>query len=131
MKKFRVYQQADYVQGHLRYGHREGIIEAESKEDVLNKLNEGHTDFLDLEIDDYSVYDADYGDNKFEIEEVTEENNTDITENIMNLIEEFAKVHDLAKKCGSEYISQDDNAQVDSLELVCNIFDLYANRKED
>lgn len=131
MKKFRVYQDADYVQGHLRYGHREGIIEAESKEDVLNKLNEGHTDFLDLEIDDYSVYEANYGDNEFEIEEVTEENNTDITEEIMNLIEEFAKVHDLAKECGSEYISQDDNAQVDSLELVCNIFDLYANRKED
>lgn len=131
MKKFRVYQQADYVQGHLRYGHREGIIEAESKEDALNKLNEGHTDFLDLEIDDYSVYEANYGDNEFEIEEVTEENDTDITEEIMNLIEEFAKVHDLAKSCGGEYISQDDNAQVDSLELVCNIFDLYANRKED
>ena len=70
MAKFKVFQDADYVQGHLRYGHREGIIEAESKEDALNKLeNEGYTDYLDLEIDDYSVYDVENGDNKFEIED--------------------------------------------------------------
>ena len=29
--KFKVIQEADYVIGHLRYGHREGVIEAESK----------------------------------------------------------------------------------------------------
>lgn len=40
MAKFKVFQDADYVQGHLRYGHREGIIEADSKEDALNKLKE-------------------------------------------------------------------------------------------
>ena len=38
MPKFRVLQEADYVTGYLRYGHREGVIEADSKEDALNKL---------------------------------------------------------------------------------------------
>ena len=36
--KFYVKQKANYVMGHLRYGHREGVIEADSKEDLLNKL---------------------------------------------------------------------------------------------
>ena len=73
MAKFRVSQDADYVMGHLRYGHREGIIKAESKEDALNKLeNEGYTDHLDFVLDDYSCEDVEYGDNEFEIEEVEE-----------------------------------------------------------
>lgn len=73
MAKFRVSQDADYVMGHLRYGHREGIIKAESKEDALNKLeNEGYTDHLDFVLDDYSCEDTEYGDNEFEIEEVEE-----------------------------------------------------------
>ena len=71
MAKFMVRHEADYVSGHLRYGHREGVIEADSKEDALNKLqNEGYTDYLDLKVDDYEVEDVDYGDNEFEIEEV-------------------------------------------------------------
>lgn len=73
MAKFKIRQEADYVQGHLRYGHREGVIEADSEEDALNKLqNEGYADYLDLEVDDYEVEDVSYGDNKFEIEEVEE-----------------------------------------------------------
>jgi len=73
MKKFKVSQEADYVMGHLRYGHREGIIEADSKEDALYKLrNKGYTDYLDLKVDDYRVEDVEYGDNEFEIEEVEE-----------------------------------------------------------
>ena len=47
MAKFKVSQEADYVMGHLRYGHREGIIEAESKEDALQKLKDGYaSDYL-------------------------------------------------------------------------------------
>lgn len=45
---------------------------------------------------------------------------------IMNLIEEYAEKHDLAKSVGAEYIWQDDEAQVDAIELVGNIFDLFA-----
>lgn len=39
MAKFRVSQDADYIMGHLRYGHREGIIEADSLEDAKKKLS--------------------------------------------------------------------------------------------
>ena len=70
MAKFRVFQDANYVVGHLRYGHREGIIEAESKEEALNKLrNEGYTDYLNFIVDDYELEDVDY-DDYFEIEEI-------------------------------------------------------------
>lgn len=73
MAKFKVSQEADYAMGYLRYGHREGVIEAESKEDALNKLkNEGYTDYLDFVLDDYSCEAVEYGDNEFKIEEVEE-----------------------------------------------------------
>lgn len=73
MAKFRVSQEADYVKGYLRCGHREGIIEADSEEDALNKVeNEGYTDCLDLIVDSYMIEDVDYGNNEFEIEEVEE-----------------------------------------------------------
>lgn len=70
MAKFKVYQDANYVVGHLRYGHREGIIEAESKEDALNKLrDEGYTDYLDFVLDDYELENVCYDDD-FKIEEI-------------------------------------------------------------
>lgn len=73
MRKFKVIQDADYAIGHLRYGHREGIIEADSKEDALDKLkNHGYTDYLDFVVDGYELDDVDYGNNPFEIEEVEE-----------------------------------------------------------
>lgn len=73
MRKFKVIQDADYAIGHLRYGHREGIIEADSKEDALDKLkNHEYTDYLDFVVDDYELDDVDYGNNPFEIEEVEE-----------------------------------------------------------
>lgn len=132
MAKFKVFQDADYVQGHLRYGHREGIIEADSKEDALNKLkNEGYTDYLNLEIDDYEVDDVDYGDNEFEIEEILEEDVIgpveEQKEKIIKLIDIYAEKHELAKVLGSEYISQNDKAQVDAINLVGRIFDLFVD----
>lgn len=132
MAKFKVFQDTDYVQGHLRYGHREGIIEADSKEDALNKLkNEGYTDYLYLEIDDYEVDDLYYGDNEFEIEEILEEDVigpvVEQKEKIIKLIDTYAEKHELAKVLGSEYINQDDKAQVDAIELVGRIFDLFVD----
>lgn len=74
MARFKISQEADYVMGHLRYGHREGVIEAESKEDALEKLKNGYaSDYLDLIVDDYEVEDVEYGDNEFEIEELKED----------------------------------------------------------
>lgn len=49
-----------------------------------------------------------------------------MTEKIMNLIERYAEKHELAKECGGEYIWQSDDAQEDAIDLVCDIFDLYA-----
>ena len=71
MPKFKVSQEADYAVGHLRYGHREGIIEAESLEDAKRKVEqEGYTDCLDFVLDDYECEDVNYGTNKFKYEEV-------------------------------------------------------------
>lgn len=42
---------------------------------------------------------------------------------VLDLIEEYGKKHPLAFECGSEYIYQNDEAQVDALKLVGDIFD--------
>lgn len=39
------------------------------------------------------------------------------------LIEGYMKMHPLAAEMGGEYIMQDDSAQVDAIQLVCDIFD--------
>ena len=70
--KFRVTQEANDVMGHLRYGHREGIVEANSKEDVLKLIEGNEDDYLDIVIDDYEIEDADFENNHFEIEEVND-----------------------------------------------------------
>ena len=53
------------------------------------------------------------------------ENNQNIK--IRKLIEKYAENHNLSKELGSEYINQNDKAQIDAIKLVCDIFDLYAN----
>jgi len=45
---------------------------------------------------------------------------------IMGLIEEYAEKHNSVKRVGAEYVWQNDGAQVDAIELVGKIFDLYA-----
>ena len=44
-------------------------------------------------------------------------------EEIKALIAGYAEKHPLAEECGGEYISQDDKAQEDAIQLVCDIFD--------
>ena len=53
------------------------------------------------------------------------------TEEIMTLLAGYIEKHPLAVECGGEYIMQDDEAQEDALELVCNIFDNMQSRKCD
>ena len=48
--------------------------------------------------------------------------NFDIEE-IMVLLAGYIEKYPLAVELGGEYIMQNDKAQVDALELVCNIFD--------
>ena len=45
------------------------------------------------------------------------------TEEVLALLAEYVEKHPLAAEVGSEYIMQDDQAQVDALQLVCDIFD--------
>lgn len=49
-----------------------------------------------------------------------------MTKKIMELIEAYSEIYPLAKECGGEYVYQNDTAQIDALELVADIFDLYA-----
>ena len=73
MARFLIRQEADYVVRHLRFGHREGYIEADSIEDARRKVEEeGYDECLDLIVDDYEVEDVDYGNNEFKIKEVNE-----------------------------------------------------------
>ena len=50
---------------------------------------------------------------------------------LKELILEYANTHELAVECGSEYIYQNDNAQVDALDLVCAIFDKCVEKETD
>lgn len=45
------------------------------------------------------------------------------TEKLLILISQYIDKHPTAKECGGEYIYQDDEAQVDAIELVANIFE--------
>lgn len=50
---------------------------------------------------------------------------------IMDEIGEYANTHVAAKSIGAEYIWQDDEAQVDAIELVGKIFDIFAEEAEE
>lgn len=70
--KFKIIQNCDYVQGYLRYGHLEGEIEVESKEELERMIKEKPEvvqDYMELIIDSYEISDYDVGNNSIEIEE--------------------------------------------------------------
>ena len=50
---------------------------------------------------------------------------------IGNIITEYSEKHELAMECGSEYIMQNDEAQVDALDLVCNMFDILSEDNKE
>lgn len=56
--------------------------------------------------------------------------NIDI-DTLQKLIVEYANTHESAVECGSEYIYQNDDAQVDALDLVCAIFDKCIEKEAD
>lgn len=69
--KFRVTQDLDYVNGFLRYGHKEGIVEVESEDKLKEMIESGKIfNYMDVEIDDYSIEDYDDGDNEVEWEQI-------------------------------------------------------------
>lgn len=65
MKKFLVTADLGYVVGYLKYGHLEGIVEAESEEALKEMMKKGNfTKYLGVVVDDY----GDIG--EYEYEEV-------------------------------------------------------------
>ena len=75
--KFRISQDCDYVNGYLRYGHLEGEIEVDNKEELEKMIKENPEelrDYMGLIVDDYEVNDHDEGDNPIEFEEIKEDN---------------------------------------------------------
>ena len=54
-----------------------------------------------------------------------------IENKIMDLINKYGKKYELAKTYGSEYIYQSDIAYIDAINLVAEIFDLYAAEEEE
>ena len=75
---------------------------------------------------DYENYFGDLTEEEY-IEQTKEHIKWLIDNSILNLVEKFSIKHPLAKECGSEYIYQNDRAQVDAIGLVSDIFDLYVN----
>jgi len=70
MKLYKVFQDLDYVSGHLRYGHLEGTVEAESAEEAIALVKDDPLGYLSIIIDDYELEDWDEGDNPIEVEEI-------------------------------------------------------------
>lgn len=57
--KFNVTADLDWVSGHLRYGHLEGIVDVESEEELDALIESGDIKhYLDLVVDDYEVDDC-------------------------------------------------------------------------
>lgn len=56
--KFNITADLDWVAGHLRYGHLEGIVDVTSEEELEALIESGDIkDYLDLVVDDYEVND--------------------------------------------------------------------------
>lgn len=67
--KFKLFRDTEYVMGHLRYGHLEGIVQVDTEEELKKMIaDESINDYMELVIDDYSVDDVDYGDYPVEYE---------------------------------------------------------------
>lgn len=75
MSKFNVNVQTNYADGYLRYGHYEGVVEAETKEDAIKKIKEDITGYLDFILDSYELNDCDVDYDSLKIEQIKEEGN--------------------------------------------------------
>lgn len=70
---FKVSQDCNYVNGYLRYGHFEGIVEAENEEElkkIIKESPENIKDYMSFELDDYEINDYDTKGNPIIIEGV-------------------------------------------------------------
>lgn len=60
------------------------------------------------------------------MKQITGEERKNLVNQVMAAIDAYGEKHSLAVECGAEYVWQSDEAQVDALNLVGNIFDIYA-----
>jgi len=69
--KFRVSKNCDYVQGHLRCGHAETIVECDSREELDEIIYDREFKYeLDVIVDDYEIDHYELSDEDYIIEEV-------------------------------------------------------------
>lgn len=115
MKRFVVGRNVDYVVGHLRYGHRETEVEAESEEELKEKLkDENYVNEIfedsDLVVDDYSIEDSgNLYEEPYIIKEVIEDN--------YNYDYGILLLKELKDKLGGPKPSDMDNALDKAIEL--------------
>ena len=65
--KFKVSQECDYVMGHLRYGHLEGVVDVKDEEELKGLIESDEiTDYMEIKVDDYEIEECDTGCNKIE-----------------------------------------------------------------
>lgn len=48
-----------------------------------------------------------------------------VMKEICKLISDYCEKHPAAPRCGSEYVYQNDNANIDAVELVAEIMDVF------
>ncbi len=65
--KFKVSQECDYVMGHLRYGHLEGVVDVKDEEELKGLIESDEiTDYMEFKVDDCEIEECDTGCNKIE-----------------------------------------------------------------
>lgn len=120
MKKFKVTVPCDYFQGHLRYGHGEAIIEAESIEEARKKAKD--FDGYDLIVDDYEIEDHD----SWDIERMTIE---EMTESSKEKRERLLDFEELSKIDLTEYVQNRDGADYINWAVVVELLHKYGAKK--
>lgn len=70
MNKYEIYIDCDYATGYLRYGHFEGIIEANSKKEAEEKFLKNGVGILDFVVDDCSLEDYELDKSSLSVTEV-------------------------------------------------------------
>lgn len=56
--KFMVTAELDWIMGYLKYGHMEGVVEADSREELNDLIRTGDiVNFLNIVVDNYRIED--------------------------------------------------------------------------
>jgi hypothetical protein len=78
MKRFKISIPLEYIMGHLRYGHLEYEVDADTFEEAMERIMDGLEDDYELIVDDWEV--SDYGDVDYDDAKVISVEETEETE---------------------------------------------------